>query len=179
MKNKSPLVINLMGGPGAGKSTGSTRLFSELKELGYNAEYVPEYAKDLVWGRNMKTLDNQIYVFAKQHHRIWRLLDQVDVIVTDSPIFLSCIYGKTSNTFKSLVIEEFNKLNSLNILLKRVKPYNPSGRYQNEHEAKELDIVIENFLIDNKISYNIVNGNKEGVDEIVKIVNKLFTKTDA
>ena len=46
------LVINLAGAPGAGKSTLATEIFSKLKKLGYNCEYVDEYAKHVVYEEN-------------------------------------------------------------------------------------------------------------------------------
>lgn len=43
------LYVNLYGGPGTGKSTGASYIFSKLKLAGVEAELVTEYAKDLVW----------------------------------------------------------------------------------------------------------------------------------
>ena len=44
---KKPLVINLFGAPGVGKSTGAAKVFTELKQLGVNCELVGEVAKDI------------------------------------------------------------------------------------------------------------------------------------
>ena len=44
-----------------------------------------EFAKDLTWENRQNTLENQLYVFAEQHHRVNRLKKQVDVVITDSP----------------------------------------------------------------------------------------------
>lgn len=49
---KKPLVINLFGAPGAGKSTGAAIVFAELKKRGVNAELVTEFAKDKTWEGN-------------------------------------------------------------------------------------------------------------------------------
>lgn len=46
------IVVNLFGAPGAGKSTGAARIFSNLKMAGINAELVTEFAKDKVWEEN-------------------------------------------------------------------------------------------------------------------------------
>ena len=49
---KNPIIVNLFGVPGAGKSTGAAYIFSQLKMAGVNAELMPEFAKDKVWEEN-------------------------------------------------------------------------------------------------------------------------------
>ena len=84
-------VINFYGGPSAGKSTMAAQLFGIMKANRFNVEYVPEFAKDLTW-KQSKCLDDQLYVFAVQHHALYTLLGQVDYIITDSPLLLSLHY---------------------------------------------------------------------------------------
>ena len=164
------LTINFFGGPGSGKSTMAARVFSELKERKYNAELVTEYAKDLTWEGSMGVLDNQLLVFAKQYHRLWRLKDKVDIVVTDSPIVFSLVYGNTSNTFKQLVKEEFGKFNNINIYLQRVKEYNPKGRSQTEEEARLIDGVIR-YQMRDVLHFDLeVPGRKDSMDEIVDYI---------
>ena len=90
---KKPLIINLCGAPGAGKSTGASYIFSKLKMQGVNAELITEFAKDKTWENNKTALENQTYALGKQYYNITRCKDQVDVIITDSPILLSIFYG--------------------------------------------------------------------------------------
>jgi molybdopterin-guanine dinucleotide biosynthesis protein len=166
-------IINLYGGPGSGKSTMAAYIFSELKERGYNAELVTEYAKDLTWQKSMAVLDNQLYVFAKQHHRIWRLKDQVEFVVTDAPLLNSLIYGESTETFKRLVIEQFHSFESINIFLQRVKPYNPSGRSQSEDEAKEIDVKTLKMLEDCEAKIDLtVPGWATSRPEIIEYITK-------
>ena len=87
------LLINLFGGPGAGKSTGAAYIFSKLKMAGVNAELVTEFAKDKVWEGNKEVFKNQAYIFGKQYFKISRCADKVDVIITDSPLLLSIVYN--------------------------------------------------------------------------------------
>ena len=145
----SALVVNLYGGPGTGKSSTAAGLFSELKWRGHLTEMALEFAKDKVWERSTAVLDNQIYIFGKQHHRLWRLRDQVDVVVTDSPLLNSLIYGakNTSSQFHELVLSEHRKLWNLNIFLERLKDYDPKGRLQTEDEAKAIDQQVQEMLV--------------------------------
>ena len=50
------LVVNLFAGPGAGKTSCAWEIASELKKRGIVTEYVPEYAKELVWDENYEAL---------------------------------------------------------------------------------------------------------------------------
>lgn len=133
-------VINLFAGPGSGKSTTCAGVFSKLKLAGVNCEMALEYAKDKVWEQSFHTLDNQIYIFGKQLHRLWRLKDQVDVVITDSPLLFSIIYDKTCNEkFGALVLDQFNQFENINYFITRGNTYNPKGRMQTLEESMDLD----------------------------------------
>lgn len=148
------LVINLLSGPGVGKSTLCALIFSNLKIKGINCEMATEYAKDVVWEESFKKLDNQIYIFGKQHARINRLLNKVDVIITDSPLINSIVYDKSNNEkLKDLIIYEFKKLRSINFFVSRKFKYEESGRTQNKEQAIEVDKFYKNILIENDIPY--------------------------
>lgn len=69
-QSKLPIVINGYGGPGAGKSTACLEITAALKKEGYNAEYVQEYAKELVYEKDMEMLDGSPehqYEILKEH----------------------------------------------------------------------------------------------------------------
>jgi nicotinamide riboside kinase len=154
MKTK---IINLIGSPGTGKSTIASDLFATMKWMGCDVELVSEYAKELVWEERTETIKNEVYLFAKQHHRIFRLLGKVEYIITDRPLILSnlynSVYGDNSKIFTDLVLHEVNKMDNINILLERVKPYVTKGRNQTEEESKEFSIKIKNMLDDHNIEY--------------------------
>lgn len=145
-------VINLFGGPGIGKSTTAAEIFSLLKKAGVNAEYVHEEAKEFTWEKRMKTLECQPYVFGKQYRNLWRLQDQVEVAVTDSPLLLSLVYTDLDrypgayHIFRQYVLDLFETFNNWNVVLRREKKYNPSGRNQTEDEAKKIDGEIQKVL---------------------------------
>lgn len=165
------LVVNLIAGPGSGKSTTAAAVFSELKMNGVNAELVTEYAKDVVWEESLKKLGNQVYILGKQHHRLWRLNGQVDVIVTDCPLFMAMYYGELeSNAFKELAWELFNQFDNFNYYVKRVKAYNPKGRVQTEDKARSIDWALQELLENYEVPYDFVTGDREGVKHITQKV---------
>lgn len=164
------LLINLFGGPGAGKSTGAAYIFSQLKMAGVNAELVTEFAKDKVWEGNKEVFKNQAYIFGKQYFKISRCADKVDVIITDSPLLLSIVYNDNpvlGDSFNETVKNVFSSFNSMNYILSREKEYNPIGRNQTESEAKEVDVQVRVMLDEEKIPYEVVAGNELGYDYIV------------
>lgn len=165
VETKLPIVINLFAGPGAGKSTSAAYLFVLLKERGVNCELVREYAKDKVWENSHSVLNDQTYVFGKQNHRMEILRDQVDVIITDSPLLFSIVYdeSKDSNLI-GIVKNRHNSYESVNVFLQRTKVYNPKGRMQSEDEAKDLDRKIWNTLKEHNVPIETLGGNRESID---------------
>lgn len=167
------LIVNMLAGPGVGKSTMTAAVFAELKILGFKVEMVTEYAKGMTWQKSTKVLENQIYVFGKQHHYLTRPKDQVDVIVTDSPLLMSIIYDKENNEhLQKLILFEHQKMNNLNFFLVRSHEYQKIGRSQNEEEAKLIDFSILDVLKENNIQYIKIIPNREGVQKIVAEIEK-------
>ncbi|MCS3449868.1 putative ATPase [Bradyrhizobium elkanii] len=135
-------VINLIGGPGAGKSTTAAGVFFFLKLLNVRCELVTEFAKELTYDENWSDLKRQLYVTAEQERRQRRLVGKVDFIVTDSPLLLGVAY--VSDERERRAVEEsarslFDSYENLNFAIQRVKPYQPYGRKQTEEEARAID----------------------------------------
>lgn len=176
-ENTMPIVVNLFGAPGSGKSTGAAYIFSKLKMAGINAELVDEFAKAKVWEESKEAFNNQVYILGKQYFKMSRCAEKVDVIVTDSPVLLSILYNNNPKVlgkpFDNLVCNIFNSYNNKNYLINRVKPYNPKGRLQTEEESDAL----KQPLIDIMNKYNIdfieYNGIEEDYDKIVEEIIKI------
>lgn len=165
------LVVNLVAGPGAGKSTTAAGTFFELKQRGVNCEYVPEFAKDLVWEDRTNVLGNQVYILGKQYHRLWRLQGKVDVIVTDCPLFLAVHYGDhMSEAFKSLALELFNGMDNMTFYLERAKAYNPAGRVQTEDKAKQIDQELWSLLNTHDVDFDWVRADGAAPEAIAEQV---------
>jgi len=174
------IVVNMFAGPGTGKSTAAAAVFSLLKMHDVNAELITEFAKDLTWEERFVTMNNQSYVFGKQHHKMWRVKDQVEVMVTDSPLLLGMIYGKDNpDCFNEMILHSFNEFDNMNYFLMRVKSYNPKGRIQTEEKAKELDDEILFMLVDNGVRHKIVEGSYGGINDIVvRVLRRLGKKME-
>ena len=64
-EKKMTKVINLFGGPGAGKSTIAAGLFYNMKIAGYNVERADEWIKDKVYEGTKYPFKDQLYTFFK------------------------------------------------------------------------------------------------------------------
>lgn len=178
-KMKDTIIVNLFGGPGSGKSTGATWLFSQLKLRGIDCEYVSEFAKDKVWEENSKVFANQFYLSGKQSFKISRCFGKVDIIITDCPIAMGCVYS-TSEKLTEAILEEFGKYGTRNInaFIRRDKEYNPNGRNQSYVEAKGIDDSIQSLLSNNSIPYLSFYGNEEGYGRLLEKIVRVYNGGD-
>lgn len=170
---KKPLVVNLAGAPGSGKSTGAAKIFSELKMLGINCELVGEVAKDITWEHNMTALSCQEYVFGKQSYRLARCRNDVDVIVTDSPLPLAIIYTQNTAIKKpltDLVMAVFNSYDNINFFINRTKPYNPKGRNQTAEESDAISLQIKDLYETLGIPCITIDGNCSGYEKAISLI---------
>ncbi len=187
---KKTIVINLMGGPGAGKSTFATMLFASLKKQGISCEYVDEFAKGLVWEEHHFALEDQLYILANQNYNLSKVLGKVNVIITDSPLLLSMFYNgikkeKKYNIqyFDNLVLDCYNKYDNIVYYLERNFPYEKEGRIQTEEESSKINNEILNMLRDKKIPYKKIESTEKYANEVsdfiislLKIYNSKKTK---
>lgn len=164
-------IINLFAGPGTGKSTTAAGIFHFMKLAGVNAELVTEFPKDLVWAERFSCLSCQPYIFGEQYYRLYRLLDKVKFIITDSPILLSIVYNKDyPASFNKAVIDIFNSMNNWNFYLKRGShPYNPKGRSQTLKEAEQIDEGIVRALLDNHIPVSTIEADVTAAERIFQL----------
>lgn len=169
-----PKRLNFYAGPGTGKSTLAAAVFAFLKMLGANVEYVQEYAKDATWERRgSKVFQAQEYLFGKQHFRLFRLHDEVEFIITDSPILMGDVYTPDNYAMPSLrnvMREAHNAADNFDIFLVRNKPYNPKGRNQDEAGARELDQKILDLLIAESPDHIVMEYSRACVDDVAKLL---------
>lgn len=174
--NKKLTVINFLGGPGTGKSTTSAGLFNLMKRDYRNVELVTEYAKDLVWSERSNMFTEQDYIFAKQNHRLRRLVGKVDIAISDSPLVLGLIYKEKDYplSFAPFVKETFDSYNNINIYLKRNHPYQALGRNQDESGSDRVAAEIKEFLTTYRIPFTEVETSEDTHLEVYEAVKQLL-----
>lgn len=168
---KQTKLINIYGGPGAGKSTAAAGVFYELKKLGYNCGLVTEMATELVYDEAYNIINDQLYLFAEQWHRTFRMLGKVDFIVTDSPFLLNIVYNKVNDEdFNRFIFSRIHKLDSLDFFINRSDTFSNVGRIHNLEQSKEIDKVIKNLAKENGIDLIDIEQN----NAIEKILQKIL-----
>lgn len=173
-------VINLLGGSGLGKSTTSALLFGELKQMGEVTELVREFVKEWAWSGKKVGPFGQSIIYGQQLERESSLYGKVKYIVTDSPLILCPVYQKHYNghesikhcVFKDLELAKQMDVVHINFLLKRQKPFDPRGRYEDEKTAKLIDKKVESFLVYHGLDY--ISVDCPDADRIKFIIEKVL-----
>lgn len=166
-------VINLFGGPGTGKSTVAADLFAKMKWMNKNVELIGEYAKDATWEKRHQLFDDQLYILAKQNRKLERLKNQVEYVITDSPLLLNIAYIDPNYfplTYPKFVRNLYDSYNNLNIFLLREKPYHAIGRRQTEEEARAIDARVIDLLHDSNQEWYTIKADEKARDEILKLL---------
>jgi len=178
---KKRVIINLVGGPGTGKSLYSSYLFTMLKLNGFNVEFTQEYAKDLVWRKKYEILRNQHIVSYHQYQALKGASKYVRAVITDGSLIHSYYYNRYTKKNYSNVkktekrIDKFiNKFDNIVIYLKRNPkyPYQQEGRYQTEEEAKAIDEKMKNILKEKNIKYIEIMADMENTGKMLKYIKK-------
>lgn len=174
-------VINFIAGPGVGKSVMTSLAFARLKMMGYNAEIVPEYAKQLVWTGEFEMLNNQYHVSYYQNKLISALTGKTDLIVTDGCLLHGLVYNMINpdNTSdkdktKAAILNWFDGFKNINILLERNPDltYQQEGRIQTPDEALHVDNLLKYQLFDNKIEYKSFTSGEDTIPEILRFIEE-------
>jgi len=175
---KMTKIINLFGGPGAGKSSTASGLFFEFNKRGITCDVPYEYPKEIVWDGKVSNLNDQLYVFANQHRRIVRSYGKVDYVILDSPILLSFIYQENvkllypsnlyGKEFNDLILNVFKSYDNINFFIEREdNKFIKNGRVHSSEESIDIDNKILTLLNESNIKYRSVKLGQEIIKDIL------------
>jgi len=157
------IVVNLLAGPGVGKSTCAAELFAQLKYRQLHCELVTEFVKRWAWQNRKPTIYDQLYLAGVQSQSESLLYHKVDYIVTDSPIILAGFYDRTRSVclpavLNFLALTKEDGIIHKNFFLERSnRSFDSRGRFEDEASAKSLDFDLKEFLDIHHIQYTSVS----------------------
>lgn len=165
------VFINLVGGPGCGKSTTAAGLYYELKKRGISVEYLREPIQRHIWNEDNLMLSSQIPLFGEDMLQIYGVDGKVDVVIRDTSLLLNIVYDNEDNDlFHALVIQEHKKLRCLDFFLNRGDiPFQDWGRMHNEEESIQLDQKIKDVYRYANVPLVEVNS-ATAVDDIIQAI---------
>lgn len=176
--SRTTKIINIIGGPGVGKTTIAAGIFESLKKKHLFIEYVQEYAKKLVLLQDFESLNNQYMVSLKQYKLFKIMVGHIDYIITDGPLIHGLYYNRnnpdnTSNVEKTeaKILELVGRFNNINIVIERSRSgfeFETVGRMQTLEESKQIDKEMIKILDENQISYKIFGP--EDKDAIIEYI---------
>lgn len=166
-------VINLIGGPGIGKTTTCFSLITILKINNFTVEYLPEVAKELVWSKDLR-INDQMYITQKTYKRLKEMVDdRVDFIVTDGSLLHGLYYNdyiletlKDERSYRIIndndLLKCFFEFKNLVYLLTRNEKINfeQVGRIQNKEKSEMIDYDLEEILKSYGIEYKTIKTKK-------------------
>jgi len=166
VKNYDTKIINIVSGPGTGKSTLTGLIFAYLKIYGFSAEIVSEYAKQLVWLEKLELLNNQYHISFLQYNLFKSINNKVEYIITDGSLLHGLVYNETnldnvSNVQKTEehILKWFHQFNNITLFLERNKnvDYEQTGRIQDLEEALKIDQLLLNKLNQHSIPFKTIS----------------------
>ncbi len=140
-------VINIIGGPGSGKSLIAAAIILYLHLHQKTVEAIPDYAKSLVWQQNHEVLKNQYFIAQRQFEMLNLLDGQVQYLITECALPQVLYYNENyadnicdiAKT-RAQILAWYGQHDNVNIFVERGdKKYVHTGRFQDEEQACAID----------------------------------------
>lgn len=165
-------VINIIGGPGCGKSMFSAAIVLYLHLHGKTVETIPDHAKALVWQRNFEVLKNQYFIAQRQFEMLNLLDGQVQFLMTESALPQSLYYNETYEPnicdvakTRDQILAWHRMHDNINVLVERgEKRYVRAGRFQEEEQARTIDRGLRDLLDREAIPYTTLPPDIDAIN---------------
>lgn len=191
--NKKLTVVNLLSGPGAGKSALAYVVTGLCKVKYHSVEYVHEYAKEMVWsdmgrydpdtGYDSLIFSEQDWMLANQHRLQRRLIPKdIDLAITDTSLLLGILYAPDwyPDTYEPFMLDIYNSYTNVNIFVDRGDiPYQWEGRNQTLEESIAKDEESLNLLKNLGLPYHTVTQKSGDIMHAANQVMDIIANTYA
>lgn len=171
---KLPIVVNLFGGPGTGKSRIALELAGRLKGKGMDVEYVDEWIKKAAWLGYHDLFNQPDMIAANQRRKLETVKDHCSIVITDSPLVITVPYAQHYVTdwpqkpFQEMILSLFSTYNNYNVWVDRdPRIFKQTGRRETLDQATTLDAVIRKFINEHVI-VDLFCTNTAGVVEEIE-----------
>jgi len=173
-------VVNFIGSPSAGKTTMCALLFAELKMRHETVEFVPEFAKRLVWLERFDLLNNQHYVTSKQYKYLSSMKGKVRYILTDGSLLLGIHYNRSNpdnicnvSKLHVQICDWIKDFDNIYIHLERGDfPYDQAGRIESEKESDLINVELIKIMHTLGVPFKTYKSDKRHLPEILDHVLK-------
>lgn len=172
-------VIQLFGGPGAGKSTVAAYLYYRFKKAGFRAELVGEAAREIIYNSDPgvtapQLIDNQLLLSGLQYERLLRLKHhEIEVAISDSPLVQGVLYApqEQQHELHALLGSFTRGFNNTNVFIEReLGRYDKESRAQTEAEAVLLDVKTKELLFGNETPISMKWGEERQLaDQLIDL----------
>lgn len=169
LPKKKPVLVELLGGPGTGKTMLALVTTGELKALGVDAEYVGEVAHELIMSGEFDCLRRWYGSEGLQSNLLWKQRERLraainsgpDVVVTDSPLILQKLYQAENSPLQTRTLTDIETTHGM---CSHVLTFWPSysrtkathvlrGRCHTIAQAEDLDERLRNLLHEENYSF--------------------------
>lgn len=172
---KRTIIVNLFAPPNRGKALMAHKVCDNLLTRGVSCSVVSHEHLPLETAR-YSDVQNEIFIFARDFNKIFRLHGHVEVIVTDKPLMMSLFYNIRYGQgyyqrLNDLIIEQNANLYNMNFFLKGESTTAKHDLTQSE--INDIEIDMEAMLRAYRNEYTSVDvGDIKSVDMISNAVYK-------
>lgn len=157
-------VINIVGGPGCGKSLFTAAIVLYLSLHHRTVELIPDFAKSLVWQKDYEALRNQYHIAQRQYNMMALLDGQVQFLINECSLPQLMFYNEhyadnicdVAKT-REHMLAWYKQFNNVNILIDRAdQAYVHTGRFQSEEQAREVDRGLRAVLAQHGMHFTVL-----------------------
>lgn len=157
-------VINIIGGPGCGKSLFTAAIVLYLSLHHKTVELIPDFAKSLVWQKDYEALRNQYSIGRRQYDMMALLDGQVQFLINECSLPQMMYYNEhyadnicDVDKTREHLLGWYKQFNNVNILVERAEqPYVHTGRFQSEEQAREVDLGLRGVLVHHGMPFTLL-----------------------